>query len=608
MDEQYALIAQDMIAADSERDDLFLGIDDMWHGYWKLPGDLDVKDDIREIIDLSPHDALKSGTSIMSTSLPHWIVQPLRQNPGEQDRAERIAYGIDFNYRRMCLRGSSTTLWDMVHSALRYDAVAVWLEFLPHKFGKNPTLRQRHALRGGNFAAPVHNPRTIHVQRDMYGTNRVLLSSNMTAQEVVNQWGIRAIELEKKLRENKDTGVGRFVYNDLILYEGDHLKRVVWGKLSDSEFETYEAGQGDIVLMDENLTTPFMPWVVQFGGSNLETDSRYSVHPLLGPLVHSHKWQDLNIFQSILQSEIIKYGRSPRVKTVTPGGDGVQIDYEDGSTLNLRTGESADAWKPAPIDQDLKELVDRVRSEVSSATLPRILQNPEFAGNTPFASINAMIQTALGGLNTSKVLCENAHAELGLRMVEWCKFANKPLVAYQRGKSAKEGKDLGSYISVMPEEMNPETLMITCHLFAEAPTDFTQRLNNGIMMNRELKVPRSEVLADLGKENVDSLYDQWVQEQFDDSEVMTTIQLGQQKAAMELKMAIQGAASTGGMPQTAQAMPQGYPSNTQGTGGTGMPEGQGYNPNVGGLSPATGNPGVSLREQISGVDRTGRGI
>lgn len=599
MDDKYFAIAEEMVKRDEERDLLMSGIDDMWHGNWELPSYLN-NPDLREIIDLSPHDALKSGSAILSTSFPHWTVQPLEQNPGEQNRAERTAYSLDWNFRRMCARGSGTILWDIVHSCLRYDGVAIWLEYLPQQFGPNPTLRQRHALRDGDFAATVHNVRNIHISSDAYGIHSTLLSHNIPAQAVVNRWPVRAHDLKKKLDKDDEKRALNFVYNELILYDGDNMQRKIWGHTTENPSEKYRQSDDEFVIMDEVMQTKFNPWIIKFGGSNLDTDSKYSIHPLLAPLYHTHKWKDLNVFQSILQSEIIKYGRSPRVKTITPSGDGVLIDYEDGSSLNLKGGEAAEAWRPAPIDDNLKELVDRVRAEVSSTTLPRILQNPEFAGNTPFASINAMIQTALGGLNPAKTLAEMAIAEVGLRMVEWCKHADKPLVSYRRDKSSKQGEDRGKYIAVPPDELNPDSLIISVRLFAEAPTDYTQRLNNAILENQNLKVPRSDALAKLGRENADSLYDQWVQEQLDDNEVMTFIKMSQAQAQMQLQAAAQ---------KQQEQPPQdgGYPSNTQGL-ETGLSEGQGFNPNRGGNSPAVGNPGVSTREMVSGQDTTGNEI
>lgn len=627
--DKYIVRAVDMRKFDEQRDLLFAGIDDMWHGRWELPAELGDKPDLRTITDLSPHDALKSGTAILSTSMPHWTVQPLEQNQKEQERAEKIAYALDYNYRRMNNRGNTTVLWDLVHSCLRYDAVAVWLDYLPYQFKafKTPTLRQKHALRGGDFVCTVYNPRNVHVQKDAYGTNCVLLTINMTAQEVVNKWGYRANKLTAKLKKDEDTGTTRFIYNDMMLYEDDVIKRIAWGNIvSDDNID--KEGTDEFVFMNDKIDTPFMPWIVRVGGSGLDTESEYSVHPLLAPLYHTGKWKDLCVFQSILQSEIIKYGRTPRVKTITPSGDGVNIDYQDGTTLNLKVGEEADAWRPSPIDPNLKELVDRVRAEVSSATLPRILQNPEFAGNTPFASINAMIQTALGGLNPAKALCQSAHEEIALRMIEWCNKEEKPLLAYRFNKSAKEGMDIGSAIVLTPEMLNPDYLMISCKLFAEAPTDFAQRLQAAISMNQYLKVPRSDVLEGLGKDNVDSLYDQWVQEQQDDTTVQLDIEA--QKAKLQLQvqaetMKMQMAAQQAQMQQQQEAQQGaaapteggGYPSNAQGMGGTGVPEGQGINPNPGmnqqpganpGASPMAGNPGVGLREQISGQDVTGMPI
>lgn len=597
--QSYVDRAGDMRAEDKNRDDLFQGIDDMWHGNWSLPAGLKDKLDIREIIDLSPHDALKSGTSILSTSMPHWIIQPLSQGQSEQERAENIAYAIDYNYRKLNQRTSSPLLWDMVHSCLRYDAVASWLDYLPYQFGKSPTLRQKHALRGGNFAATVYNPKTVHVQKDTYGLNCVLLCTNMTAQEVVSKWGERASKIKSQLDKDEDTGTSRFIYNDMMLYEGDSIKRIVWGNIA--EGTGVEESSDEFIIMNEVVETPFMPWIVRVGGSGLETLPEYSVHPLLAPLYLTHKWLDLNAFQSLAQSEIVKLARAPRVLTKTNSGDGVDIDYQDGASVNVLPNEDAQPWRPAPIDPNLLTLIDRVRSEVSSATLPRILQNPEFSGDTPFASINAMIQTALGGLNPAQRLCEGAHEELALRMAEWCVFAKKPLLAYRNQKSIQEETDLGSMIEIPYDQLDPESFLIKCKLFAEAPTDFNQRLNAGILMNEKLSYPISAVLEDLGKENVDSLFDQWVQEQMDKSTVATDIQ-ATQMAALQPQQP----------PQQSPQQPQGggYPGNSQGTPlmqGGGQ-EGQGYNANGGGMNPSTGNPGVNLREQISGQDVTGAPI
>jgi hypothetical protein len=599
----------EMVAADQDRDKLFRQIDDMWHGKWNLPVELK-KPDLREIIDLSPHDALKSGTAILSTIMPHWTVQPLRQNQGEQDRAERIAYALDYNYRRMDKRGKGSMLWDLVHSCLRYDAVAIWLEYLPYQMKANGSnIRYKHAIRRSDFVPIIHQPANVHIQEDSYGTNCVLLSVNMAAKDVVAKWPNNTFTLQNKLIDMKDTGTVRFIYNDMMFYEDNKIKRVVWGSITDGL--GIDGGSDEFIILNEFIAIPFMPWIVMVGGSGLDSESKYSVHPLLGPLALSHKWVDLNVFQSILQSEIIKYGRTPRVKTITPSGDGVAIDFADGTVLNLKINEQADPWQPAPIDSNLKELVDRVRSEVSSATLPRILQNPEFAGNTPFASINAMIQTALGGLNPAKRLCEAAHEELALRMLEWCSAEKKPLIAYRRDKTIDTEDGMGSLVNVDFDELDPESVIVSCRLFAEAPTDYAQRVDIAMKKNQYLKVPLEKVLQELGEENPSSLFDQWAQEQEDNMAIQIDLQTQQAQAQAAIQLQMQQAQM--GMQMQAQQEQQLPPPQESGTGpgqglnlNTGLP--QGANSNLGTVNPQTGNPGVSTREQVSGQDVTGSAI
>jgi hypothetical protein len=628
--DKYVTIVDDMRLADSPRDSLFSDIDDMWNGVFELPKQID-KPDIRKVVDLSPHDALKSGSAILSTSMPHWAVQPLVSTQGEYERAENTAYAIDSLYRKLNKRGTSPLLWDTVHSCLRYDSVAIWLDYLPYKFkNRKLTLREKHALRGGDFVATAHNPRNVHIRKDEYGTNSVGLVVNMSAKNVVEKWSYRASELRADLAKMEDSGKKKFVYHDLMVYEGDSIKRVVYGNTTDAD--GVEDGHDQYVIMNDVIDTPFMPWVVRVGGSGLDPESKYSVHPLLAPLVHSKKWKDLCIFQTIYQSEVIKYGRAPRVKTITPGGDGVEIDFEDGTSLNLRRGEEAEAWRPAPIDDNLKEVIDRVRAEVSSATLPRILQNPEFAGNTPFASINAMIQTALGGLNPAKALCESVHEELAMRMIEWFKKEERPLSAVRGGKSTKEGKEPGAKVEITEDMLDPESILITCRLFAEAPTDFEQRLRSAVTLNKELRVPRSDVLETLGKENVDDMFDRWAQEQQDDmtinldmSSQQAKLQLMIQAETMKMQMQAQQAQAQQQQKMQMQQQQQVQAQQLQmqkvqalQQQGGGQYSGM-QNPNSGVMQPgagqvtgeanmAAGNPGSNLREQVTGEDVTGASI
>jgi hypothetical protein len=289
----YIDIAKELISNDKDRDLLYMGIDDMWHGNWSAGAELNARGDFREVIDLSPHDALRAGTSIMATVNPKWTVQPFNTGDEERQRAEKIEYVLDWHFNQMSRRGKGTMLWDLVHSALRYDAVAIWLDYLPYWIGKNPTGRAKAALRNGPFVGTIVNPRFVHSQSDQYGDYRVLHASTKSAIEVANYWQSRnekksegLSELQEVIRKNKNLDL-YFHHYDFMVYEGDQLRREVWGSVS--EFDTLDANaDGQYILMDEKVTTPFMNWIIKVGGSSMETESKYSVHPLLAPLWCGH--------------------------------------------------------------------------------------------------------------------------------------------------------------------------------------------------------------------------------------------------------------------------------------------------------------------------------
>jgi hypothetical protein len=95
-------------------------------------------------------------------------------------------------------------------------------------------------------------------------------------------------------------------------------------------------------------------------------------------------------------------------------------------------------------------------------------------------------------------------------------------------------------------------------------------------------------------------------------------QMQQQQQAQQQQQQAQQPPANPAMPNQSmtpqqQAMMQqlmGGQGNAGGTGQsatpTGLPQGEGYNPNAGGMSPAVGNPAVNNRETVNGTDYTGR--
>jgi len=58
----YQTMAQEMIAADAERDRMLRAMDDMWQNRWSLPESVRGLRWIHKVVSTDPHDAIRAGT------------------------------------------------------------------------------------------------------------------------------------------------------------------------------------------------------------------------------------------------------------------------------------------------------------------------------------------------------------------------------------------------------------------------------------------------------------------------------------------------------------------------------------------------------------------
>lgn len=593
--------AKQMIKNDEKRDEIMLAVDDMHHCIFSLP--VELKKKVRKSVNTSAHDALRAATNVFSRKLPQWDVQPLKPNAFEADRAEQVETALRWLYRMAALR--SNCLWDNNFSALAYDASAAWIDYLPYWYDKGKNARERGMLARGPFVIVHHNPRFVHVEKTPYGDESVLLSKNIPAREAVACYGKDADRLASKLTEEKDDGSLRFQLYDMLTWDDGEPYRTVWGYLTESINTNAEQGGSDYVFTNKKFPLPFFPWAVKMGGSNLETID-YSIHPMLAALHWSGKWQDLCIYESLVVNEIIKYAKTPRVKTITPSGEGVLIDYQDGSQINLRIGEDALPWAPAPIDSNLKELWDRIAAQVVGTTGARVLQDVAQYSNVPYASLNAMLQLAIANLSPARALAEHALEEQSRLMLQWIKFTQDSLITYRVDSDSIEDplRTRGAQIIIQPTDFDLESLYISCKLNDETPTDMTERVNQAIMLTQNFPYPKKKALEDLGKANVDLLEEQRWNEDMDATTLRMHIE--QMEAAQQMMMQQQMQQQPQQSPQQ-EPPPQGFPSNAQGIAPFKNLKGRGFNPNVGGHSPAAGAPSQT-REIISGKTKGGAPI
>jgi hypothetical protein len=575
--------------------DLWLAIDDMDKLRWNLPEALEKKDWALVDIDTSAHDALKSSANIFSSYLPKISVQPLHVEDG--DRAERLERWLEWQLK-MVDRRTGSLVWDVMKQSVTYDVFVAQVEYLPYWMPKNKkarTPRQKRYMRGGPFAITPHHPSSVYWEKTPYGLEWVAVAENSLASEIHDYWlpyankntlagkkVMAAIKsLEVMIAEDGEARVDYFDYTD---YE----TRLVYFYESKSLDKEAGHGRDDAVkIVDAENELGFIPWVVSVGGTTYEKDPEFMVDPLVATLHRSGSWKNQNLYESLQTSKVLKSWGMPDIITLTPTGDGKEIDYTgDADALNLSPGEEARPFVKQGIDLGMREIVDRGRGRMQANLGVNALQNAGITGNIQFATFNAQIQIALSTLSKPKRVAEQAFADIAMLFFEWLEKTGDTVVGY-RSADAGEGveKKSGFGIKVNRDEFMLDDLFVTAKMLPNNPTDRMQRMNLASLANDKMHIPLSSLTGDLGyEESPDYLQTKWQEEQLEFAAMTNFIEM--QRAQMQLQMAQQ---------QAQQPQIPNQPGNVTGQKGVDTPtneiaQGQGFDTSQGGSARAEVNP------------------
>jgi len=164
----YTGLMKEAIADDAGRIELYSKIDMHRTGGWQAPAALKALPWIKErkFASTKPADALDSGARTFASLMPKIAITPLSDHPGEYTRVEKLETALDWHFKRMNMNGSKTTHWRVLESAMRYCAVTMQTEYLPHTLrGQEKDKRIRAILRQSKFQWTVHHPSSVHSRR-----------------------------------------------------------------------------------------------------------------------------------------------------------------------------------------------------------------------------------------------------------------------------------------------------------------------------------------------------------------------------------------------------------------------------------------------------------
>lgn len=620
---------------------MFEYIDKMVRPEWDLPADfVAVVKDVMAVVDTAPSDAINSGAIALSSTTPVFNVTPYMPNIAEYDRAQGLEDNITDHFKRSNKRGDGSLMLDMAESSLRYNTVCVRVDDLAHILPKNKkswTPMQKNAWASGRFIFEAINPKVARYLYSRLGLTLVGYTEEYSVDDVINYWS---------LYENNETDEGKKIaaalnmlrmdINDkakdgsaelrtmkfLQTYVIDYDKLCIWGDLTDASGGV--VSDDHYVFADQKNPYGFLPWSVRVAGSRIEKNHEYRVNPLLAPLYWSKSWDKLNLAKSVIYSEPFRRARSPRMATMTQSGDAPAIDYENGNDIALRTGESVQGLQPITLDQGGMAIVAQLEAAMNRTTGASVIgDSTKIGSDTPFATFSAMVKVALSRLDKQRQIMADTCVDLACTMLWWVDKTDVPLVAYAtEAKQLRSGntRPMGMKMEVTRNDYDLNALGITAKVQPNTPTDRMEQLNMAVILSKQLNMPTSYLLEEMGYENVGMMYELWVREFMKNAELQakaqglmaeatTAAQIAAQQAGMQKQQeqqAQQTQAQGGGAPPLQEGTPpMGAGNGIANTSFGATGNSPGMNPAMSGQSPMMAAPSMT-REKVTGRNRMQR--
>lgn len=502
----YAGLAKEAIANDKDRMKLYADIDMHRTGNWQTPDNLKALPWIknRKFASTKPADALDSGARTFASLMPKIAITPLSDMPQEYERVEQLETALDWHFKRMNMSGAKTTHWKILESAMRYCAVSIQTEYLPHTLrGQEKDKRTQAILRQSKWQWNVHHPSGVHSRRSKNILEMALLSVERSAWDLIDEFGEKnegIIQMLDKLKSGSRKATPEtlmktiYVYNDATDWEN----RCQWIAPKGSE-----GGKDGIELRLMEHKMPFIPWVI--------VDNE---DPILKNAINSGLLDNLNVLRTIEFSKAISSAAESKELFKTTDGtlDGISIDNQNprqptvaGATL-LEHKE----LRGTPIDPQIANMRQTAEAEASASSVTQVLGDAAALDSRNFSTSNIKYKTALAQLSLARDCASRAEELAFYQCFEWVDFAkDKPLVAFRDKSKTFMGQELAAGQEIVvsnAEDLNGigfdlEHLYIKVTLREDSIMDEQSKWNLGITQVDRFGMSRQIVAEELGVEN-----------------------------------------------------------------------------------------------------------
>lgn len=572
----YTKIAKSILEADEEKEKsvLFGNIDTAIDGGNGLPEAIASLPWMVEYKSASVHDAYAAARKTMASSKVKINVMPPFANPQNAQEAKNIEDILTYNFW-LSDRKTSKGIMDRISEfATRY--LAFGIEIIDNYFQTkgDSSARAKAIRRSGRFTWKFHDRRTIHPRFSDSIMEDVLIARIVTVQDLIEKFGeedTKEISIKEIIddakSESKKNKVDYLETTGTLFTWWDYDNRVEWFSMNGDNIDT-SGGDDAYQIINVKNKIGFIPIVC------VEKDD-----PILKAVVDTDQLDNLNIMLSMRYALIAATVAQARTWSKTASGEGVPVDHSNpAAQVQMKLNEDFGVTQPAQTDPNIDKIIAASQSDIASATsVSRIISSMDsMAGNTPYSTISALMQSALQSLVDIRTLIERGIEQALCIEMYWSKYTKEPLNGQRMKKVGlyDDTKMLGAMLTLDPQQSDdwPDKWIVTVQLRPNSPTDRQERLNFAINAQEKLLLSRESAfdIAGIDDDPEVSLME-WADTQMKVAKVQADIKriLNQPDIEMQTQVAqAQQAAAQLPQGQEPTPNPNGSMGQTPATGGT----------------------------------------
>jgi hypothetical protein len=573
-------ISSRMINSQQENIDMFTELKKMVDLDWDMPDKVAAIPGVRKMTSTDPHDAIRAGTRVLSTIQPKLKMTPLGAAPENYKTTDAIERGLMWEFG-LASKRRGNILADVVESAILYDRCVIEVVFLPAQkkalsaAGLNSDMGEAWR-RLGNYVLIQHDPKNVFAEWSDAMLQRVLKRESKPLHEVIDFWGPKAkAKLKRGGIVEQDGGeeVTVTVYDYV-----DFNRRVIWVSEQDNISSLSSPVADGVVIMDETHDMKFLPWAFRDGGKELK--------PLLLSVALAGQWEDQNIAETLMFTEIIFHTGAPRLLKEGPSPDSIEYSNNElGGSINVPPGHNAEPIPPPQIDPSLQMMAQMTAQKIAKSTIPNVIQTGDFPSGTAYATLNLATQSGVKALSPYKLLVQQTLEDVFRIMLYWLEFTGESLETYPRspGKNGIEGESQQILINSSQYDVNH--LYLDVELVQDIPTDRLQRMNAANIGREGGIISKMTALDGIGIPDASAELELIDAENAKDAQFQTQVGLAQSDAqfAQQMEQKLKNAEvdiKIQQMMMEAQQKMQQAQQQAQQQGGGGGLEGQGGGPNL----------------------------